>query len=77
MNIPTKDKTISKDELLEADEVFLTGTGCQVAWVQKINNQTIGAGTIGAITKQLQEKFFGAVRGTTSDYAEWRTRVQG
>jgi branched-chain amino acid aminotransferase len=75
MGIPTKDKSISKDELLEAEEVFLTGTGCQVAWVQKINNHIIGSSEIGPITKKLQEKFFAIVRGTTHDYSDWRTKV--
>ena len=76
MNIPTEDREISKAELLAADEVFLTGTGCQVAWVDKINDQQIGSGAIGPITKQLQEKFFAIVRATTPDYADWRTKIE-
>lgn len=75
MGIPTKDRPVHKDELFEADEIFLSGTGCQVAWVQKINGKTIGEGKIGPITQKLQEKFFDVVRGTVSDYAEWRTKV--
>jgi len=56
--------------------VFLTGTGCQVAWVESIDRRTIGNGQIGPITQKLREKYFGVVRGTDSDYSEWRTKVE-
>lgn len=75
MGIDTEERPVKEDELYEADEVFLSGTGCQVAWVGKINDKTIGSGTIGPTTKRLQEKFFAVVRGTTPDYAGWRTKV--
>lgn len=76
IGIPTTQRPIEKDELFHADEVFLTGTGCQVAWVEKIDNQTIGTGKIGPITKQLQEKFFDMVRANTSDYTKWTTAIK-
>ncbi len=75
LNIPTEDRPISKKELLSADEVLLTGTGCQVAWVASINKQPVASGKIGPITKQLQEKFFAVVRGQTPDYSDWRTKI--
>lgn len=75
MTIPTEQRPVTKNELFEADEAFLTGTGCQVAWVEKIDNQTIGNGKIGPITKQLQDKFFAIVRGITEEYTEWRTKI--
>src|SRR5262249_17342314 len=46
LNIPTEDRPITKDQLLTADEVFLTGTGCQVAWVASIDKKQIGNGKI-------------------------------
>lgn len=76
MNIPTQQRPVEKNELFTADEVFLSGTGCQVAWVEKINDQQISSGQIGPVTKRLQEKFFAIVRGTTNDYAEWRSKLE-
>lgn len=75
MGIPTEDRPVHKDELFSANEAFMTGTGCQVAWVSQIDKKPIGNGEIGPITKRLQEKFFAVVRGTTSDYADWRTKI--
>jgi branched-chain amino acid aminotransferase len=77
MNIPTEDRPITKHELLDADEVFLSGTGCQVAWVASIDKQPIGNGKIGPVTEKLQKKFFAAVRGQDSTYSpKWCTKVE-
>jgi len=76
MGIPTQARPVERSELYIADEVFLTGTGCQVAWVESIDRRTIGNGQIGPITQKLREKYFGVVRGTDSDYSEWRTKVE-
>ncbi len=45
------------DELLAADEVFLTGTAAEIIGVSKIDEHTIGAGGVGPITKALNEAF--------------------
>ena len=76
MDIPVETRPVEKSELYIADEVFLSGTGCQVAWVESIDTRTIGEGTLGPITKKLQDKFFGVVRGTDPDYTDWRTKIQ-
>ncbi len=73
--IPTEQRPVTKLELLAADEVFLTGTGCQVAWVRSIDKQAVGSGKIGPITAQLQKRFFDIIRGLTPDYADWRTKL--
>jgi len=75
MGIPTHTRPVEKSELYIADEIFLTGTGCQVAWVQQIDKRRIGDGKIGPITEKLRQKFFGVVRGTDPDYSEWRTKI--
>ena len=75
LGIPTEARPIEKSELYVADEVFLSGTACQVAWVAAIDKRPIGTGKIGPITQKLQDKFFGIVRGADSDHAEWRTKV--
>jgi branched-chain amino acid aminotransferase len=75
LGIKAEARPIEKSELYVADEVFLSGTACQVAWVASIDKRTIGTGEIGPITKRLQDKFFGIVRGTDPDHAQWRTKV--
>lgn len=75
MGIKTIERPIERSELYIADEVFLSGTGCQIAWVDKIDKRQIGEGKIGPITKKLQEKFFNIVRGKDKEYKEWTTKI--
>ncbi len=45
------------DELLSADEVFLTGTAAEVIGVTKIDDTVIGDGTVGPVTKACIAEF--------------------
>ncbi len=76
MGIPTIERPIERSELYIADEVFLSGTGCQVAWVEQIDKRTIADGKIGPITEKLREKFFKVVKGEDKDYQEWCTKIK-
>ncbi len=75
MTIDVEQRPVHRDELFTADEIFLTGTGCQVAWVAKVDDRQIGEGKIGPVTKRLQDKFFAVVRGETDEYSGWRTTI--
>lgn len=75
MGIETVERSIERSELYIADEVFLTGTGCQIAWVEKIDKRVIGTGKIGPITEKLREKFFNTVRGNEDQYKDWCTKI--
>jgi branched-chain amino acid aminotransferase len=66
---------ISRDELYTADEVFLCGTAAEITPVREIDHREIGTGTRGAVTKQIQSRFFEVVRGSTPDHAEWRANL--
>ena len=52
--IPIKEKQFSINEVHEADEVFVTGTFAGIIPVRSVDGNTIGNGTRGAITEQLQ-----------------------
>lgn len=75
MGIPVETRSIERTELYAADEIFLSGTGCQVAWVHSIDKRTI-TDSIGPITKQIQDTFFAIVRGKDAKYKNWLTKVQ-
>lgn len=45
------------DELLSADEVFLTGTAAEVIGVTRIDDTVIGDGTVGPVTKACIAEF--------------------
>jgi branched-chain amino acid aminotransferase len=76
MGIPTIERPIERSELYIADEVFLSGTGCQVAWVEQIDKRQIGDGKIGPITEKLREKFFNVVIGEDKKYGHWCTKIK-
>jgi branched-chain amino acid aminotransferase len=75
MDVKVVECRITRDQLWLADEVFLTGTAAEITPVREIDNRTIGEGTVGPITKRIQERFFDVVRGSDTSHPEWLTRV--
>jgi branched-chain amino acid aminotransferase len=68
-------KTISKGELLSADEVFFTGTAAEVTPIREIDGRIIGSGSRGPITEKIQSTFFDVVKGKSEKYMHWLTMI--
>jgi branched-chain amino acid aminotransferase len=68
------ERRIDRTELYLADEVFLTGTGVQVAPVASIDGRPIGIGAT-PVTLDIQQRYFDAVRGRDPRYRDWLTPV--
>jgi branched-chain amino acid aminotransferase len=73
--IPVEERAIDRSELYVADEVFLCGTGVQIAAVGSIDGRQIGDGHRGPITQKLQEIYFSLLRGEDSPYRHYVTSV--
>ncbi|MBO0777992.1 MAG: branched-chain amino acid transaminase [Ktedonobacteraceae bacterium] len=72
----THERIIDRTELYTADEVFLCGTGAQIAPVIEIDRRPVGDGKVGLLTSKLQELYFDVVRGKVADYRDqWCTPV--
>lgn len=72
----TRERQIDRTELYIADEIFLCGTGAQIAPVIKVDHRPIGDGKVGPISKALQGLYFDVVRGRIPEYrAQWCTPV--
>ena len=69
------ERRIDRSELYLADEVFLSGTGAQVAPVASIDDRPVGNPSF-PVSLDLQARYFEAVRGTAPRYAHWLTRIQ-
>jgi branched-chain amino acid aminotransferase len=69
------EQDISRDQLYIADELFVCGTAAEVVPLREVDFRTIGAGTIGPITKALQTAYRAAVRGQDPRYESWLTPV--
>jgi len=65
------ERDIARAELALADEVFLTGTACELTPLVEIDDIAIGASEPGPVTRQVQQLFDDAVRGRAPQYAEW------
>jgi branched-chain amino acid aminotransferase len=66
---------LTRDQLWLAEEIFFTGTAAEVTPVREVDNRTVGDGTVGPITKQIQARFFEVARGGDTSHPEWLTRV--
>ena len=69
------EKRITRDEVYVSDEVFFTGTAAEVTPVREVDNRTIGTGSRGPITEQLQTMYFDQVQGRREQHPEWLTLI--
>ena len=67
------ERPVYLDELLAADEVFLTGTSAEVAPVTRIDDTHLA---IGPITRGLQKQYQDLVHGRLPGYEHWLTPVE-
>jgi len=65
------EKNITVNNLLSADEIFMTGTAAEVKSVTHVNRTKIGSGKIGPITKELQRSFMDVVMGKNKKFLPW------
>jgi branched-chain amino acid aminotransferase len=67
---------VAREMLYMADEIFFTGTAAEVTPVRSVDRLTIGSGSRGPITKQVQEEFFAITSGKKPDRYGWLTHVR-
>jgi branched-chain amino acid aminotransferase len=75
LGLEVEERSLSRDELYIADEVFFTGTAAEVTPVREVDDRQVGAGARGPITQRVQDRFFAAVRGPELLHSEWLTFV--
>jgi len=62
---------VSRDQLYNADEVFVCGTAAEVIGLSEIDFRTIGDGKSGKITREIQNVYHDAIRGKVAKYEAW------
>lgn len=70
------EQNIPRELLYIADEVFLTGTAAEITPVCSVDRNSIGGGSRGPVTKQLQDLFFGLFDGSTPDEWGWLETIE-
>ena len=86
LGIETHIEPMTKEDFLQADEIFFTGTAVEIAPVIRVadgsNPQeekieyTIGSGNVGDITKKLAKTYKDAVQGNIKKHEKWLSYVQ-
>ena len=66
-----RERTLPREMLYMADEVFFVGTAVEVTPIRSVDRITIGPGRRGPITEALQQRFFQIVRGDAPDTHNW------
>jgi branched-chain amino acid aminotransferase len=69
------ERSIDRTELYVCDELFLCGTGAQVSPVVEVDRRPVADGGVGEFTRELQDIYFGAVRGESPTYRDWTVPV--
>lgn len=75
MGMKVHERSMLRDELYTADEVFLCGTAAEVTPVRQVDHRTVTKG-MGPVTKKLRKRFFNIVNGEDGQYSEWLEYVK-
>jgi branched-chain amino acid aminotransferase len=75
LELPVKESVIPREMLYIADEVFIVGTAVEVTPIRSIDKMVIGKGSMGPITRKIQEEFFAITSGKKADHHNWLTHV--
>lgn len=75
LGVSCVERSVGRSELYYADEIFLCGTGVQVAPITSVDRRRVGTGEIGPISSALQSIYFDVVRARNSKYSAWLTPV--
>ena len=67
---------ISRDQLYNADEVFVCGTAAECIGLSEIDFRKIGDGTTGPITRAIQNVYHDSIRGKVAKYEDWCEYVE-
>jgi len=70
------EQPISRDQLYNADEVFVCGTAAECIGLSEIDFRKIGDGKTGPVTRAIQNVYHDLIRGKVAKYEEWCEYVE-
>jgi len=75
MRLKVEIRKISKNELKQADEIFLSGTAAEITPIIKIDQKRIGDGKAGNMTRLFMDAYSNIVMNKNENYSNWLTAV--
>lgn len=73
--IAIEERPVDRTELYAAQEIFLAGSAAEVMPVVSVDRMAVGSGTVGPVTRLLQDAYFAAVEGRPGSRMEWLAPV--
>jgi branched-chain amino acid aminotransferase len=70
------EQPISRDQLYNADEVFVCGTAAECIGLSEIDFRMIGDGKTGPVTRAIQNVYHDLIRGRVAKYEDWCEYVE-
>lgn len=75
LGVTIREQNIPRAMLYLADEMFLTGTACEIAPVTSVDRIAVGRGKVGPMTRALQQAFLNITVGGEDPYG-WLTFIK-
>ena len=73
MGIRVEERKVKRDELYEADELFLTATSVKIWPVVQVDDKVINDGEVGEVSQRLNNEFNKIISGKNEKYNKWLT----
>ena len=75
LGLRASERPIDRSELYVCDELFFTGTAVGIAPIVRVDHRPVKDGTIGPVTRAIQQLYFDATRGNLRPYMNWLTPI--
>jgi branched-chain amino acid aminotransferase len=75
LQVEVVERDIDRSEVYLADEMFMCGTGVQLAAITRIEHRLVGSGMMGPMTRRIRDLYFDVVSGRVEGYRHWLTPV--
>lgn len=62
------EREVQRSELYTADEIFVTGTACNISAIVEVDHRKIGEGIMGPLTEKIRDIYFRICRGKMSEF---------
>lgn len=69
------ERAVDRTEVYVADEMFMCGTGVQIAAVTQVEHRNVGTGKLGDVTRALRDLYHDVVTGRNAKYRHYLSPV--
>lgn len=69
--IEVVERDIPREYLYLCDELFMCGTAAEITPIRSVDGRQVGTGKPGAVTRRIQDLYFGLFDGRTADDHGW------